>query len=372
MQFRTNCHYWRGDKPCRENRLCAGCRAYEKLGPRLLVIKLGARGDVLRTTPLVEGLKRRWPNAHVTWLTSPASLELLDGLPGLDRSLPLSLESVLELEARRFEGLFCLDKEPWALGLAGRIQARRKFGWGMAADGTGTPACLNPEAAYSLALGVSDELKFRQNQKTYLEIIFSAAGLNYAGERYAFSLREADRSQQRAFFAKHRITPRTPCLGLYLGCGPAFQHKRWTESGFARLAERAHREWKARVVLMAGPEEQEIAERVRRFCRAPVLNTGGRHSLREFAAFVEACRLLVTGDTLALHLALALKRRVVALFGPTCSQEIDLFQLGEKVISPIDCAPCYRRTCEQKPHCMESLTVDRVWEAAQRVWEGEA
>ncbi len=82
MQFNTDCQYWRGDKPCKENRLCEGCEAYEKLGLRILLIKVGARGDVLRTTPLVAGLKRKYPQAHLTWLTAPESEELLRDLPG--------------------------------------------------------------------------------------------------------------------------------------------------------------------------------------------------------------------------------------------------------------------------------------------------
>jgi ADP-heptose:LPS heptosyltransferase len=77
----------------------------------------------------------------------------------------------------------------------------------------------------------------------------------------------------------------------------------------------------------------------------------------------------VTGDTVALHLALALARPTVALFGPTCSQEIDMFGLGEKVASQLACAPCYRRTCEETPTCMEALPVESVWQALRRVWQ---
>jgi heptosyltransferase-2 len=85
--------------------------------------------------------------------------------------------------------------------------------------------------------------------------------------------------------------------------------------------------------------------------------------------FLEACRVVVTGDTLALHLSLALKRPVVALFGPTCPQEISLFGLGEKIMTPLDCGPCYLRTCGKKPNCMDSITLETIWPALVRQWE---
>lgn len=372
MHFNTQCKWWRGDKPCRENRLCDGCPAFQPLGPRVLIIKLGARGDVLRTTPLVAGLRRLHPDAHLTWLTAPEAAELLQGVPGLDRVLAWNLESVQELSARSFELLICLDKEPWAIGLAERVAASRKLGWGLAPDGAGAPRPFTPEAEYSLALGVSDDLKFRRNQKTYPEIIFEAAGLAYQGEPYAFALTDQDRQTSRAFLRRRRVNAKAKLLGLFTGSGPAFANKAWTAEGFAGLARRARRELKAQVLLLGGPEERRRNARIRSLAKTPLLDTRGLHTLREFAGFLEACRVVVTGDTLALHLALAVKRPVVALFGPTVHQEIGLFGLGEKLVSPAKCGPCYRGTCSLHPNCMEQLSLDAVWRAVARVWKAAA
>lgn len=372
--FRTDCSHWRGDKPCSENRLCPGCNRYQKLGPRILVIKLGARGDVLRTTPLATALKKRSPDSHLTWVTRPEAIELLQGIPEIDRLLAFGLESTLELQGRRFEEVICLDKEPWALGLAEGVRAERKHGWRLAEDGTGTPAPATLEAQYSLALGVVDELKFKRNTKHYLEIIFEACGLTYQGEPYRFHLQAADRERASDFFKRQGVRPKTPILGLFTGCGRAFPLKRWTEEGFAQLAHKAQRELKApkaRVLLMCGPDERAINQHIRQRSGEPLLDTAGEHSLRELAGFLEACHLVVTGDTVALHLALALGRPTIALFGPTASQEIHLFGQGEKVVASIPCAPCYRNACELKPSCMDSITVDQVWQAVQRHWQAE-
>ncbi len=57
MLLKLDCRYYKGEKPCKFNRLCKGCSHYEPMGKRILIIKLGATGDVLRTTPILKPLK---------------------------------------------------------------------------------------------------------------------------------------------------------------------------------------------------------------------------------------------------------------------------------------------------------------------------
>lgn len=369
MIFRTDCRHWRGDKPCLENRLCDGCRTYAPLQEKILIIKLGARGDVLRTTPLLAGLRKRYPQSHITWLTAPEAVALLPGLPSLQRALAYGPESLTEVMARSFDLVICLDKEARATALTRLVKAARYLGWGLALDGTGTPCALNREADYSLALGVSNALKFQSNTKTYLEIIFEAVGLKYAGEPYELALDAGDREAAGKFFKAHRVKLNAKILGLATGCGPAYERKRWTEKRFGELARRARRELKATVLLLGGPEDRARNLRIRRLTQGQALVMPETGSLRALGGFLEACRAVVTGDTLALHMALALKRPTVALFGPTSPQEIDMFGGGAKVITTAPCAPCYRRTCEEDPTCMETISLADVWNPLSELWK---
>ena len=78
---------------------------------------------------------------------------------------------------------------------------------------------------------------------------------------------------------------------------------------------------------------------------------------------VGLCGVVVTGDTMALHVAAGLGKRVVALFGPTSAAEIDLYGRGTKIVTALDCACCYRRGCDVKPHCMDVIEVSEVFAA---------
>ena len=88
--------------------------------------------------------------------------------------------------------------------------------------------------------------------------------------------------------------------------------------------------------------------------------------LPTFAGVVAACDLVVTGDTLGMHLAIAGRVPVVALFGSTCATEIELYGRGEKIVTPIDCHPCYRRSCDIRPSCQDLIEPDTVHAAVMR------
>nr|EES51602.1 MAG: probable glycosyl transferase, family 9 [Leptospirillum ferrodiazotrophum] len=67
-----------------------------------------------------------------------------------------------------------------------------------------------------------------------------------------------------------------------------------------------------------------------------------------------------------MHVALATGRPVVAIFGSTQPHEIELFDRGEKIVTPLSCAPCYRRSCDIHPSCMEVIDARQVYEAVAR------
>jgi ADP-heptose:LPS heptosyltransferase len=122
---------------------------------------------------------------------------------------------------------------------------------------------------------------------------------------------------------------------------------------------------KARVFLLGGPREKDLNRYLARKSRAGVYNTGTDHSLLEFAGLISFLDLVVTSDTLGMHLAIALKKPVVALFGSTCPQEIDLYGRGSKIFIEADCSPCYKQTCPD-PKCMSAIKPELVFSEIRR------
>ncbi len=366
MFVRYDCRYYLGHKPCVFRRECDGCPHYSPFGKRVLIIKLAAMGDVLRTTPLLRGLRQANAACHITWLTEPNVVPMLRGVAEIDRLLAYSLETALQLQYEEFDELYCFDKEPKACILAMKISARRKVGFGMTRFGTVMP--LNKESEYTLELGINDHLKFRVNNKTYPELIFECAGLPYqAPQEYLFPDFSAEIAQARTRLETLGVLPTDLKIGLNTGAGDVFATKKWTEEGYVHLANRLVEQYGAKVLLLGGPAEVERNARISAAASYPLIDTGTGNPIRRFAGIVACCDLLVTGDTLALHIAIGLKVPVVVMLGPTCHQEIELYGRGIKIVSDFECSPCYLSVCPKEITCMDATPADTVFDAVSRL-----
>ncbi len=366
MFVHYDCRFFLGYKPCIFKRECADCPRYAPFGTRILIIKLAAMGDVLRTTPLLRGLRRLHEDCHITWLTEASVIPMLKGIPEIDRLLPFTLETALQLTTESFDRLLCFDKEPKATALAMKVRAMKKAGFGMNEYGGVMP--LNAESEYTFELGINDHLKFRQNRKTYPELIFDCAGLPYREpQEYLITDLAEEIDWARGYLSGMGVGLEGLKVGLNTGAGDVFATKKWTEEGYARLADKLEEEMGAKVLLLGGPAERERNERIAATARHSPRETGTGHPIRRFSGIVGNCDLLVTGDTLAMHIAIALKVPVLAILGPTCHQEIELYGRGSMIVSDFDCSPCYLGACTKPTTCMDAISADAVFAEAVRL-----
>ncbi len=342
------------------------------MGRRVLVLKIGALGDVLRTTPILRPLRAGGPT-HVTWVVGEAARPLLEGHSRIDRLWVPSVETSALLSVEEFDLVLSIDKDPYSTSLATRVTAAEKRGFGR--DRFGSLVPLHPDARYAYDLGLSDRLKFFENRKTYQEIVFEMCGLPWHGEEYDLPGFESEQDSpaqggpaRRAAIRAAAGVPRGegPVVGLNTGAGGIFANKAWTVPGYVELARRlastGHR-----VVLLGGPAEAAKNARIAAEAGGAAIDPGSGRSLPEFARLVGASDLVVTGDTLGMHLAIAARVPVVVLFGSTCPQEIELYGRGEKIVTPIDCHPCYLRTCAISPSCQDRIEPEVVEAACRRV-----
>ncbi len=363
MRWKTDCRFFEGERPCVHKRECEGCDLYSPMGRRVLVLKLGALGDVLRTTPVLDALHASGP-VHVTWVAGAPAAPLLADHPRIDRLLTPGYETSERLGAERFDLVLSLDKDPWSTALATRVLAAERRGFGRDANGSLVP--LHPAATYAYDLGLSDRLKFHENTRTYQDVIFEACGLPWRRQEYDVPAVRERAAAGREILRAAGVAGRSgPLVGLNTGAGGIFANKAWTIDGYAELAGGLARDG-ARVVLLGGPDDAArnaaIAARAGGAARPT-----GEHALADFAGLVACCDLVVTGDTLGMHLAIAARVPVLVLFGSTCAAEIELYGRGEKLVTPIGCHPCYRRICDIHPSCQELIPAAAVLEAARRV-----
>jgi heptosyltransferase-2 len=337
----------------------------------VLILKTGALGDVLRTTAILPGLRAAHPRARVTWLTAPAALDLVRLHPLVDEALAVSpregqalADLGTRLAKRRFDWVISLDDEEPLCRLAERLGAARLSG---ATFDAGRGACsYTADSAPWFDMGLlsvhgkaeADRRK-AANRRSHPEILCSMLGLAL-GEPLLPAEPLAEASVGR--WARERGLSSRLVIGLNTGAGGRWPSKALSVERTLALAFELDRRLGARAqfLILGGPEEARRNRAILEGLRGgepPVsaVDSGSENSLLEFAAWVSRCALLVSSDSLALHVAIARRVPVVAFFAPTSAAEIELYGRGAKVAST---AP---DSCSYRPDADTStLTVERL------------
>lgn len=343
---------------------------------RILIVKLSALGDVLRTTSLLRPLAGRWPGARIAWATSKEALPLLEtnpwvselwaaGSPGWARGaydLVLSLEEdagVARRAAKACRGI-----------LHGVTAGERGLSYTRSSASYYDMSLLNRSPDGSLDR--ANSLK-SANRLTYAGLWLRILGLPVPKDRDELRpvlvLSREDRAFAAEFFRRAGLDGGPLPIGLNTGAGRRWPSKQLGAEGTVRLARALHRRCRRPLVLFGGRDEAARNAAIVRRCRAagvPLLDPGTGHSLRTFAGLVERCEAVVTTDTLALHVATALARKTFVLVGPTSAAELDVFGRGAKLVPDRPCSCFYRPRCLARRSCLDRIPSGRVAEAVGR------
>jgi heptosyltransferase-2 len=290
---------------------------------KVLIIKLGysetlvgeigcttSLGDVLRSTVLLNLYK----DAHVTWLVDEKALPLLKGNRLIDRLLPYDLTTVLQLKAERFDTIINLEKVAGVCAFADSLAGWRRYGFRFNPDTGEASPYEGSHHAMELCYSHKDKL---ENIKYWEEILFEMVGSRWQGE--------------------------IPTLGYKPGSKPTF------DIGFNyKVGDK----WPTKAWPM---EHWKELERLlgKRFS---VSWQKGLDSIEEYIEWLNSVRLLVTNDSLGLHIAHALGKKIVALFGPTISNEVYIKD-GVKLLpeTEFDCLPCLSTRCVKGRSCLYDI-----------------
>lgn len=342
---------------------------------QILILKTGALGDVLRTTSILPGLRQRYGSTVVTWLTAPAARDLVRLHPLVDTVLTAKPDDASGLDdlgaslaATDFDRVISLDDEEPLCALATRL-----------ADPVARPGVLS--GAY---FGLDGQRAYTDDVSPW----FDMGLLSRFGKQRADELKVANQRSHAAIYAEmlgiEMGEPELPLdadaesfgrefhgrltaefgertwIGLNTGSGGRWESKKLSVERTIELSAgvAAGRDEPVGFVVLGGPEERErngqlVAGLTERGLTA--VDGGTENSLLEFAGLVDGLALLVTSDSLALHVAVARRVPVMSFFAPTSAAEIELYGRGAKVQST---APDY---CSYKKDADTStLTVERL------------
>ncbi|UCD27736.1 MAG: lipopolysaccharide heptosyltransferase I [Planctomycetota bacterium] len=330
---------------------------------RILIIKPSSFGDVIHALPVLNGLRHRYPNAKISWMVSNSCTGLLEGHHSLDEVIPFDrkrygmigrnfkitvefMEFVNSLRARNFDlivdlqGLFRSGFLSLASGASVRVgfANAREFGWMFYTHRVAVPHkdmhAVDRYYLFGNRLGfaqvpISFDLPVHQESRARIKQILDSEGIA-AGESYAL-----------------------------IGPGTRWQTKIWPAEYFAEVAEQLESQHGLRIVLVGMDSEADIAQRVAEQAGGCIVNLVGKTKLAELIALVDGATVAVMHDSGPMHLATALGKPMVAIYGPTNPSRTGPYGRDEAVARvDLPCSPCYIKKVQDCPHhhcCMREL-----------------
>jgi len=347
---------------------------------RILLVRLRLIGDVVLTTPLLRGLKRKYPDAQLTYLVEPAAAPVVHGNPHLTNLVVVpkrrglarlrdDLSIARQLRRERFDVAIDLHGGPrgawftWASGAPMRIGYAAVGHTWMYTHAVPRPADDAPRAAVANQWDLLAPLDIAppDRARDSLEMTEDPRAVAAVERR----LREA------------RITTAHPLVVVHVSAGNPF--RRWPRESFeALVVALARRDPSRRIVLTAGPSDAAAAKAIAGGARtalgplASAVPDIGEFDLAELRALVNRAAVYIGGDSGPLHIAGTTTTPIVALLGPTLAERSmpwrDPRWFAEAVdAGPLECRPCRQRECVPGDfRCLTHITAEQVAAAAER------
>ncbi len=328
----------------------------------ILIIRLSSIGDVLLTTPLIRLLKNKFPGAQIDFVIKQEFADLLNYHPYISHLYRYdknneaeSLKKIKqEIRNRQYDLILDLHKNFRSYYLTSGSRAKAIIRYKKGAF----PRFLLVKFKLVLSQKIIPIYQRYLNCLNNFEIGYDGNGLDIFFN---------EETEIRVFERHSNFLNNSP--GLTIGIAPGAKHatKRWTAEGFSKVINFFINNRNARIILFGSKADQEILQSLSIERTQFVLNATGELSLLETAALMNHCNLVLTNDSGLMHLASALKKKVVAIFGST-TEHLGFFPyLTEHIVvqnSNLNCRPCTHIGKDKCPRvhfkCMKEIAPEHV------------
>jgi len=355
----------------------SGCFSSKKNTPvdkrkvkKILVIESGGIGDLLRVFPAIECLRTNFPEAEISILASPSAKEVLSlfsgrkilsnvidyDLKGMHRSFLKKLLLISVLRKRRYDLLYAPGK------------------------GVG----MREQAVMAFMIGAPHRLGFKENEKGFLHTvevefrenvpilkqnlsILEAAGLDIPRREIEIDISEKDTVEAEKFLREHDFNDSYPLISIHTGSSWNRGFLSWPLDKYISLIKILISELGAKVIIIGDKSERESGERIiREIQGTKIISTIGKTTIGRMVALIKLSDIYIGNDSGPLHIANALRKKSVGIFGPTLPEQVlTPFERCITVKKDLPCSPCYLHQhnfvfdCVEKK-CLDLITTDEV------------
>lgn len=333
---------------------------------RILIVNVNWIGDTLFSTPFIRAVREAYPDSYIACLLHPRCKEMLDLNPRLNeiiiydeegkhRGLAGKIKLIADLRRKKFDTAFLLHRsftKALIIFLAG---IKERIGY------------PTKRRAMLLTKTVDDPAEELHKVEYFLNIA-RASGVMPKNKSYEFFINDSDKRFISDLLKRSGISEKNKVIVLCPGGN--WDPKRWPKERFAELADILSEKFGAQIVISGSDKDVKLAEAIKGMMKRDPIITAGKTTLKQLGALFLRSSLVIANDTGPMHLAVAMKAKTIALFGPTSPDITGPY--GEscyKVISKNETCdvPCYDFTCSDNS-CMAAIKVADVLKEASSMW----
>lgn len=346
---------------------------------KILIINPFGIGDVLFSTPLVSNLKSALPQSYIGYICNIRAKDVLYNHPQIDeifvfekdqyrqlwrqsklKSIKEFISFLLQIKKKKFDAVIDLSLGHQYSFFFRLIGIRKRIGYNYKNRGRFLTHKIDikgyeqkPVVDYYL-----DLLKF----------------LDIRPKRFNLTMNvpTQDKEWAERFLKDNGLSQNSLIIGIIPAGGASwgkdFSYRHWPWENYAKVADRAVSELNAKVIIFGASSEQDICQKVQATMRERAISACGKTSLKQFAALLAKCNLVICNDGGPLHMAVSQNVVTVSVFGPVDEKIYGPYPPGPKhivVTKNIDCRPCYRRfklpACSRNRQCITEISVDEVF-----------
>jgi len=336
---------------------------------RILVVRTDKIGDVVLSTPVIKNLRRYFPNSYIAMMVSPHTKELIEGNPYLDEVIIYDKENKHKgwfaslrfsryLKKKRFDLAIILHPTnrvhlvTFFAGIPKRVGYNRKLGF-----------LLTDRIPHNKQLGQKHESEYNLDLLRYLGLkdlenqIF--VPIKEEAKKYVDKLLEKQGIREDDFLIA--VHPSATCPS-----------KRWPPERFAELCDKLKEKYNLKILVVAGPKDTDLAQKLINMMKEKAINLAGKLSLGELAYLLKRCRLFISNDSGPVHICSAVGTPVISIFGRNQAglSPLRWGPLGkyDRVIhKEVGCQVCLAHNCQKGFLCLKAISVEDVLKVAEEI-----
>ncbi len=325
-------------------------------------------GDAVMSLPAIRAIRQVFPRAHIAIAARPWVADLYARETSIDRIIPYTgprRAFAARLQEERFDGAILLQNAFDAALIVWLARIPERIGYNRDARGL----------LLTRAIPVPEPGDIPRHERFYyLELLRRAGMMERFPPTDAIRLEGIEAARESGARHLGELGMAAPVIGISPGAAYG-NAKRWLPDRFAEVA-RKFAPMSAAVLVFGSASERPLCEEVAASlsrCHIPARNLAGQTTLREFIDLAAACRLFLTNESGAMHVASALGVPTVVVFGATDDATTGpTGSLARVVREHAECSPCLLRDCPIDHRCMTRVTADKVAAVALELWEESA